>query len=882
MSDKPDKTENKGENNENRPSEIRRFPLLPLREVIIFPHMVVPLFVGREKSISALEEAAHQGNELFLATQKDPSVLNPDREDIYEVGTIVNIVQMLRLPDNTIKVLIEGKQRAKIVDFVSSDKGYTVSVEKMLDSIGDPVNLEATIRSVKTVFEQYVKLNKRIPPELLMSISSISDPSRLADVIVAHLMMKIPEKQEILESTVLEKRYQLLLEKIQAEIEIINVERRIRTRVKTQMEKSQKEYYLNEQMNAIQKELGNKDDKSEIMEMEEKVESKKMSAEAKEKVLKEIKKLKSMSPMSAESAVVRNYIDWMLGLPWQDYSTDNYDVVRAKEVLERDHYGLSDVKDRIVEYLAVKSLLKTESKGTILCLIGPPGVGKTSIARSLADSMGRNFVRISLGGIRDEAEIRGHRRTYVGALPGKVIQALRKVGKGNPVLLFDEIDKMGSDFRGDPASAMLEVLDPEQNKHFNDHYLEVDYDLSKVIFIMTANDISGIPIPLKDRMEIIHIAGYTPGEKLQIAKRYLVNKATEGNGLKEYPLKFNDSSILTIIRNYTKEAGVRELERLINTVARKIATDIVTKKTPPGKKFSIADKSVNKYLGPIKFDHTDLESGLQIGLANGLAWTSVGGEILNIEVVTVPGNGKFQITGKLGEVMQESVKAALSYVRSIGPSLGVDHDWYNKNDIHVHIPEGATPKDGPSAGITLATAITSAVANIPVRQDVAMTGEITLRGRVLPIGGLKEKILAAKYAGIKTVIIPDKNQKDLFQIAAEIKENIEVCPVNTVEQVLKIALRPSRPEEFMKATALKVIKGVELAADLEHNNGNNGKSGKNGKNGHKSKDDHDENSINHQKEIAKFEKNRERGGGGEKEKDEKNDVPNVANQASSS
>ncbi|MBF0298711.1 MAG: endopeptidase La [Oligoflexia bacterium] len=794
-----------------------RFPLLPLRDVIIFPHMVVPLFVGREKSITALEEASHHGNELYLVTQKDPSVLNPDKEDIYEIGTVVSIVQMLRLPDNTIKVLIEGKYRARMVEFYTTENGYAAEVLKLPDEIGDQLNLEASIRSVKTVFEQYVKLNKRIPPELLMSISAINDPGRLADVIVAHLMMKIPEKQEILDASNLEKRYQLLLEKMQAEIEIINVERRIRTRVKNQMEKSQKEYYLNEQMNAIQRELGNKDEKSEIMEMEERLVEKKMSQEAKEKVAKEIKKLKSMSPMSAESAVVRNYVDWMLNLPWQDYSTDNYDVKRAREILERDHFGLMDVKDRIVEYLAVKSLLKHEGKGTILCLVGPPGVGKTSIARSLADSMGRQFVRISLGGIRDEAEIRGHRRTYVGALPGKVIQALKKVGKGNPVLLFDEIDKMGSDFRGDPASAMLEVLDPEQNKHFNDHYLEVDYDLSKIIFVMTANDMGAIPVPLRDRMEIIQIAGYTPSEKLQIAKRYLISKSIEANGLTDYGLKIHDKATLKVIRNYCREAGVRELERLINTMSRKVATEVVTKKTEKGKKFQISEKTIEKYLGPIKYDHTDVETGTQIGLANGLAWTSVGGEVLNIEVLTVPGNGKIQFTGKLGEVMQESVKAAISYVRSIGSQLGVDHDWYNKNDIHVHIPEGATPKDGPSAGITLATALTSAIANIPVRQDVAMTGEITLRGRVLPIGGLKEKILAAKYAGLKVVIIPEKNKKDLHQIEDEIKSDIEIYPVTSTDQVLRLALKLQRPEEFMKSAGLKVVPNN---AQVEDNNTN--------------------------------------------------------------
>lgn len=781
------------------------YPLLPLRDVIIFPHMVVPLFVGREKSIGALEEASRKGNELFLITQKDASVLNPDREDIYDIGTVVSIIQMLRLPDNTVKVLIEGKFRANILEFLSHDSGYSATVLKCQDVIGDPVNLEAAMRSVKTVFEQYVKLNKRIPPELLMSISSIADAGRLADIIVAHLSMKIPEKQEILDAVKIEKRLQLLLEKMQGEIEIINVERRIRTRVKSQMEKSQKEYYLNEQMNAIQKELGNRDDKGEIAEMEEKLLSKKMTEEAREKTAKEIKKLKSMSPMSAESAVVRNYVDWMLNLPWMEYTTDDNDVNKAKDILEKDHYGLEDVKERIVEYLAVKSLVKQDGRGTILCLAGPPGVGKTSIARSLAESLGRKFVRISLGGMRDEAEIRGHRRTYVGAMPGKILQGLKKAGSGNPVVLLDEIDKMSSDFRGDPASAMLEVLDPEQNKNFNDYYLEVDYDLSKVMFVMTANDIGAIPGPLRDRMEIIRIAGYTPFEKLQIAKRYLLAKVIKNTGLEDYSLSIHDRSLMKIIRSYTKEAGVRELERLINTVARKVATEVVSKKIAQGKKFIINEKNVEKYLGPIKFDSTDVETGSQIGLANGLAWTPVGGELLYIEVVTTPGSGKIELTGKLGEVMQESVKAALSYVKSISDRLGIDHKWYAKNDIHVHIPEGATPKDGPSAGVTLATALTSAIANIPVRQDVAMTGEITLRGRVLPIGGLKEKMLAAKQSGMKVVIIPEKNRKDLLKIPREIKEGLEIYPCRVAEEVLKVALNLTRPEEFMKAAGLKVL-----------------------------------------------------------------------------
>jgi ATP-dependent Lon protease len=786
---------------------LNTFPLLPLRDVIIFPHMVVPLFVGREKSISALEKAAKNGNELFLITQKDASVLNPEREDVYDIGTVVSIIQMLRLPDNTVKVLIEGKYRAKIKDFRCENDGYYVDVTRCPDVLHNEVEIEASMRSVKSIFEQYVKLNKRIPPELLMSISSITDPSRLADIIVAHLTMKINEKQDILNAVNVEDRLQLLLEKMQGEIEVINVEKRIRSRVKAQMEKSQKEYYLNEQMNAIQKELGSKDDKSDISEMEEKLRAKKMPEEAREKTAKEVRKLKSMSPMSAEAAVVRNYIDWMLNLPWDEYTQDDNSVVRAKEILDNDHYGLQDVKDRIVEYLAVRTLVDNDAKGTILCLAGPPGVGKTSIAKSLAESLGRKFVRISLGGVRDEAEIRGHRRTYVGAMPGKIIQSIKKAGTSNPVVLLDEIDKMSSDFRGDPASAMLEVLDPAQNKNFGDHYIEVEYDLSKVMFIMTANDLGAIPGPLRDRMEIIHIAGYTPDEKLQIAKRYLLAKAVESHGLKNYPVSISDKLLMHVVRGYTKEAGVRELERQMNTIARKIATEVVTEDVKEGRKFAMTEKLLEKYLGPVKFDRTNREEKPQIGLVNGLAWTSVGGELLNIEVVTVPGNGKIQVTGKLGEVMQESAKAALSYVRSISTRLGIDHDWYNKNDIHIHVPDGATPKDGPSAGVTMTTALTSAIANIPVRQDVAMTGEISLRGRVLPIGGLKEKILAAKQAGITTVIIPEKNRKDLIKIPNEILEGIDVRPVSEAEEVLKVALNLSKPEEFMKVRALKVLDG---------------------------------------------------------------------------
>jgi ATP-dependent Lon protease len=787
---------------------VQKFPLLPLRDVIIFPHMVVPLFVGREKSIAALEEAAKNGNELFLVTQKDASVLNPDREDIYNIGTVVSIIQMLRLPDNTVKVLIEGKYRAKIQSFESHSDGYSVEVEKCEDMNTSEVEVEAMMRSIKNVFEQYVKLNKRIPPELLMSISSITDPSRLADIIVAHLTMKIPEKQDVLDAIDITERLKLLLEKMQGEIEIINVEKRIRTRVKTQMERSQKEYYLNEQMNAIQKELGSKDDgKTDINEMEDKLEAKQMPDEAREKVTKEIKKLKSMSPMSAESAVVRNYIDWMLCLPWDEATVDDNDINKAKEILDDDHFGLEDVKERIIEYLAVRTLAGENGKGTILCLAGPPGVGKTSIAKSLASSLNRKFVRISLGGVRDEAEIRGHRRTYVGAMPGKIIQGLKKAGSSNPVVLLDEIDKMSSDFKGDPSAAMLEVLDPEQNKNFGDHYIEVDYDLSKVMFIMTANDLGQIPGPLRDRMEIIHIAGYTPSEKLQIAKKYLLKKSIISHGIDEYPVTIPDKSFMKVIRGYTREAGVRGLERYVNTITRKIATEVVTNDIKVGKKFNVTDKTIEKYLGPVKFDRTDIETTPQVGLVNGLAWTSVGGELLNIEVVIVPGNGKIQVTGKLGEVMQESAKAALSYVRSISSSIGVDHEFYHKHDIHIHVPEGATPKDGPSAGVTMATALTSAITGIPVKQDVAMTGEITLRGRVLPIGGLKEKVLAAKQAGVKTVIIPMKNAKDIPEIPDEIKSGIEIIPIALAEDALKIALDLTSPEEFMKAVTspLKIV-----------------------------------------------------------------------------
>ncbi len=792
-------------------TEVTRLPLLPLRDVIIFPHMVVPLFVGREKSITALELAAKKSNELFLVTQRDASILNPSREDIYDIGTVVNIIQMLRLPDNTVKVLVEGRYRASIKKFDYTAAGHIVEVAKEISRPPSAVNVEAQVRSIKSVFEQYVRLNRRIPPELLMSISSISDPGRLADIIVAHFAMKIPEKQEILEAIDIGKRLGLLLKKMQGEIEIINVERKIRSRVKNQMERSQKEYYLNEQMNAIQKELGQKDGKSETQEMEEKLANKKMPVEAKSKVYKEIKKLKSMSPMSAEATVVRNYIDWILCLPWLDYSEDNNSVPHAREVLDDHHYGMKDVKERIVEYLAVRSLLKEEGKGTILCLVGPPGVGKTSIARSLGDSLGRKFQRISLGGVRDESEIRGHRRTYIGAMPGKIINALKKAGTSNPLILLDEIDKMSSDMRGDPASAMLEVLDPEQNKTFSDHYIEVEYDLSKVMFVMTANDIGRIPIPLRDRMEIIKLSGYTPYEKLQIGKRYLLKKAVKNNGLDNYSVSIPDGMMGEIVTDWTKEAGVREFERLLNTICRKIATHVVTNEIKGGKRFKVSNAQLVKYLGVKKYISTEAEKEPQIGVVNGLAWTSVGGELLHIEVVSVSGKGHIQITGKLGEVMTESAKAALSYVRFISDRLGIKSEFYEKTDLHIHAPEGAVPKDGPSAGITIVTALTSAVTGIKVRQDLAMTGEVTIRGKVLPIGGLKEKLLAAKRANIKMVIIPAKNQKDLVEIPEEVKSGIDIRPCKSVEEVLKLALDLQRPEKFMQVVGLKLLedKGQE-------------------------------------------------------------------------
>jgi ATP-dependent Lon protease len=782
-----------------------RVPLLPLRDIIVFPHMVVPLFVGRQKSIKALEEAMNKQKHILLAAQKDARTNDPTEDDIYRVGTLGAVVQMLRLPDGTVKVLVEGKRRARIVQYVDHPDFFLVEAEEIPERYSRSTEVEALIRSVVATFENYVKLNKKVPPEMVLSVSSIDEPGRLADTIVAHLGIKIEDKQGLLETLDPAERLEKVLGYMRSEIEILEVERRIRTRVKKQMEKTQKEYYLNEQMRAIQKELGEKDEfKNEIQELEEKIREKKMSPEAREKAEKELKKLKMMSPMSAEATVVRNYIDWLISLPWHEYTEDKLDIEEAERILEEDHYGLEKVKQRILEYLAVQTLVG-QMKGPILCLVGPPGVGKTSLGRSIARATGRKFVRVSLGGVRDEAEIRGHRRTYIGALPGKIIQCMKKAGSGNPVFLLDEVDKMSTDFRGDPSSALLEVLDPEQNCAFNDHYLDVDYDLSKVMFITTANTLERIPRPLQDRMEILRIPGYTELEKLNIAKRYLVKKQREANGLEERHVEFTDNAILTIIRHYTKEAGVRNLEREIATVCRKVAVEVVKKGRDS--RVVVTAKNVGKFLGVPKYRTTVKEDANRIGVATGLAWTELGGELLATEVTVMPGKGKLLITGKLGDVMQESAQAAMSYVRSRADELGLERDFYQKVDIHIHVPAGGIPKDGPSAGITMATAVVSALTRYPVRADVAMTGEITLRGRVLPIGGLKEKVLAAHRGGIKTVLIPLENEKDIREIPPTILKAVRLELVDHMDQVLKRALVVPDPERFLRRAEPEETKG---------------------------------------------------------------------------
>ncbi len=775
---------------------IRNLPLLPLRDIIVFPHMVVPLFVGREKSIAALEDAMGRDKTIVLCAQKKAKTNEPAADDIFSMGTLGSIIQLLRLPDGTVKVLVEGKQRARVRKFLPADRFFMAEVEEIDEQIERTVELEALMRSVHTTFEAYVKLNKRIPPEMLTSVSTIDDPARLADTIVAHLSLKLSDKQAILETDLPQTRLEKLYELMQGEIEILQVEKKIRTRVKKQMEKTQKEYYLNEQMQAIQKELGERDEfKNEIQELEEKIKNKRMSKEATIKARKELKKLKMMSPMSAEATVVRNYIDWILSLPWYEYTEDKLDIAEAEKILDEDHYGLRKAKERILEYLAVQKLVE-KIRGPILCFVGPPGVGKTSLAKSIARAMGRKFVRISLGGVRDEAEIRGHRRTYIGALPGKIVQSLKKATAGNPVFLLDEVDKMSTDFRGDPSAALLEVLDPEQNFTFNDHYLDLDYDLSKVMFICTANTMAGIPLPLQDRMEIIRIAGYTDLEKLSIAQRYLVPKQKELNGLADVQVEFKQKALRLLLHRYTKEAGVRSLEREIASIFRKIAKDVL--KNGKDKPHLVNVKTVAKFLGPAKYRYGTAETMDQVGLTTGLAWTELGGELLTIEATVMPGKGKLMITGKLGEVMQESAQAAMSYVRSRAEVLGLDKRFLESVDIHVHVPEGAIPKDGPSAGITMATTLVSALCKVPVRKDVAMTGEITLRGRVLPIGGLKEKALAAHRGGIKKILIPKENEKDVREIPKKVRARMQILTVEHMDQVLREALLLEDPDGFFK------------------------------------------------------------------------------------
>jgi ATP-dependent Lon protease len=770
-------------------------PLLALRDIIIFPHMVVPLFVGREKSVRALEEAERLKKPIMLAAQRDAKTHHPGPDDIFTVGTLGEILQpMIKLADGTVKVLVEGKRRAKIDRYLDNDDFFMVDVSELTEKVEMNAELKALIRSVTSSFENYVKLGKKISPEMIHQIHAIEDPFRLADAVIVHLNIKLEEKQDILETNDAGERLEKIFSHMKSEIEILQVEKRIRTRVKKQMEKTQKEYYLNEQMRAIQKELGEKDDfRNEIQELEDKLKSRNMPEEARDKTEKEIRKLKMMSPMSAEATVVRNYVDWMLSLPWHDYSEDKLDILEAEKVLDTDHFGLFKVKERILEYLAVQQLVG-KLKGPILCLVGPPGVGKTSLGKSIARATGREFVRIALGGVRDEAEIRGHRRTYIGALPGKIIQSLKRAGKSNPVFLLDEIEKMSQDFRGDPSSALLEVLDPEQNDTFNDHYLDCDYDLSKVMFVTTANNEALIPGPLRDRMEIIRIAGYTELEKLEIAKRFLVLKSSEKNGLMPGNMEISDDTLLHIIRHYTREAGVRNLERTIDAVTRKVAVKVARKGRE--RKEVVTVKNLDHYLGVPIFKYGKGEQESQIGVTTGLAWTELGGELLTIEVAVVTGRGRLIITGKLGDVMQESAQAAMMYVRSRANLFGLPRDFYSKVDIHVHVPEGAIPKDGPSAGVTMVTSITSALTGIPVDRDIAMTGEVTLRGRVLPIGGLKEKILAAHRGGIHRIIIPKENEKDIEEIPDSVRRGIEIITVSHVDEVLREALQVDSKEQY--------------------------------------------------------------------------------------
>ncbi|VAX01730.1 ATP-dependent protease La Type I [hydrothermal vent metagenome] len=791
-------------------------PVLPLRDVVVYPYMVIPLFVGRDKSIRALEAAMEDDKQILLAAQKNASQDEPEMDDLYRTGTVANILQLLKLPDGTIKVLVEGGERAKVLNFMGTEDYFQAQIS-LLES-GKAIDLderegEVLMRSVLAQFDQYVKLSKKVPPEILSSLAGIEEPGRLADTIAAHMSLKVEEKQKILEMSDLRQRLEHLIGLMEAEIDLLQVEKRIRGRVKRQMEKSQREYYLNEQMKAIQKELGDLDEgHNELDDLARKIEEAGMSKEARGKADNELNKLRMMSPMSAEATVVRNYIDWMINVPWKKRSKVRHDLAKAEAVLEADHYGLEKVKERILEYLAVQQRAR-KVKGPILCLVGPPGVGKTSLGKSIARATNRKFIRMSLGGVRDEAEIRGHRRTYIGAMPGKIVQNLAKVGTRNPLYLLDELDKMSMDFRGDPASALLEVLDPEQNSTFNDHYLEVDYDLSDVMFVATANTLN-IPGPLLDRMEVIRLAGYTEDEKINIAERYLVPKQIKSSGLKDTEIHINEAALRDIVRYYTREAGVRNLEREISKLCRKVVKQILL--DPGAKKVNVTARNLEKLLGVRRFRFGRAEENDQLGQVTGLAWTEVGGDLLTIEAVMMPGKGKHVVTGQLGDVMKESIQAAMSVVRSRARSLGLDPNFYSENDIHIHVPEGAVPKDGPSAGVGMCTALVSILTGIPVKADVAMTGEITLRGEVLPIGGLKEKLLAAHRGGIKTVLIPEENTRDLVDIPRNIKQSLDIRPVRWIDDVLAVALQhmpdplPEESETVKPRSRAKSGKGKSI------------------------------------------------------------------------
>ncbi|MCP5152026.1 MAG: endopeptidase La [Ectothiorhodospiraceae bacterium] len=784
-------------------------PVLPLRDVVVYPHMVIPLFVGREKSIQALERAMEVDKRILLVAQQDAAQDDPGIDDIYRIGTLSSILQLLKLPDGTVKVLVEGGERARIVEFGASDPYFSADIELMPTGDADERELEVLTRSLLAQFEQYVKLNKKVPPEILASLSSIGDPSRLADTIAAQLSVKLDQKQKILEVASTQQRLEMLIRKLEEEIDLLQVEKRIRGRVKRQMEKSQREYYLNEQMKAIQKELGDMDDSpNEVEELSKKIQAAGMPKEARDKATAELNKLKMMSPMSAEATVVRNYIDWLVSVPWKKRTRIRLDIDTAEKTLEEDHYGLEKVKERILEYLAVQQRVR-KLKGPILCLVGPPGVGKTSLGQSIARATNRKFVRMALGGVRDEAEIRGHRRTYIGALPGKIVQNLAKVGVRNPLFLLDEVDKMSMDFRGDPSSALLEVLDPEQNHTFNDHYLEVDYDLSDVMFVATANTMN-IPPPLLDRMEVIRLSGYTEDEKVNIATRYLIPKQMTNNGLEQSELQVSEAAIRDVIRHYTREAGVRNVEREMAKICRKVVREKVSGKSK--ETIKITPRNLEKYLGVRRFRFGRKDSEDRVGQVVGLAWTEVGGELLTIESAVIPGKGKTTYTGHLGDVMQESIQAAITVVRSRVASLGIDPEFYRNKDIHVHVPEGATPKDGPSAGVGMCTSLVSALSGIPVRADVAMTGEITLRGEVLPIGGLKEKLLAALRGGIRTVLIPEENQRELSEIPANIKQGLEIKAVKWIDEVLEVAL-VRMPEPLPQGAEGEVVEKEQAPAE---------------------------------------------------------------------